>query len=176
MIKCLINSGRGAAGPLFRGPMTAFFFMPSACPLPSLVLPRQPPPSRQRMLFCACGSFPLFCADLCARCYRARAHSRSRFAGQREQVLARDRYRCHACGAGKAARRLHVHHRRPGVHDPDWLVSLCAACHARVHRLAALRRWLPERLIALWSEQHPEAPVQLQFPWLIVAGEPERAA
>jgi hypothetical protein len=81
-------------------------------------------------------------------------------------VLDRDRA-CQGCGAGKEAslpaRRLHVHHRQPGFHDPAWLIALCPACHARVHRLAVIRRWLPEPLVALWAEQHPGAPLQLQF-------------
>jgi hypothetical protein len=69
-----------------------------------------------------------------------------------------------------------VHHRKPGLHDPEWLVSLCAACHARIHRLLALRAWLPDRLIALWAEQHPDAPLQLQFSFVLPGGERERAA
>lgn len=101
-------------------------------------------------------------AGLCRRCYRARAHSRSRFEGHRDRVLERDRV-CQGCGAGKAARRLHVHHRKPGLHDADWLITLCAACHARVHRLSALHSWLPEELVELWREQHPGVAVQMQF-------------
>ena len=42
-------------------------------------------------------------------------------------------------------------------------MTLCAACHARVHRLSAIRRWLPEDLVDLWQEQHPGVPVQMQF-------------
>ena len=36
-------------------------------------------------------------------------------------------------------------------------------CHARIHKLAApgRRGWLPPRLVELWIEQHPGAPVQL---------------
>jgi hypothetical protein len=69
-----------------------------------------------------------------------------------------------------------VHHRRKGVHDPQWLVTLCAACHARVHRLA-LRCWLPEDLINLWTEQHPGIPVQMQFRLpLVYAGQKAAAA
>lgn len=121
---------------------------------------------RQRTLFCDCGQGTPAVAGLCRACYGARAHSRARFAGNRESVLNRDRA-CRGCGgAGKTARGLHVHHRRPGLHDPDWLVTLCAACHARVHRLSAIRRrWLPEHVVELWSEQHPTVPVQMQFPF-----------
>jgi hypothetical protein len=42
-------------------------------------------------------------------------------------------------------------------------VTVCAACHARLHRLLAIRSWLPGPLAGLWSEQHPLLPVQLQF-------------
>jgi 5-methylcytosine-specific restriction endonuclease McrA len=104
----------------------------------------------------------MFCAGLCARCYWSAQHSRRRFDGHRERVLARDRHRCRACGAGE---NLAVHHRRRGVHQPRLLITLCAACHARVHRLAALRSWLEPALVSLWREQHRGVPLQLQFPW-----------
>jgi len=42
--------------------------------------------------------------------------------------------------------------------------GLNSACHTRLHRLAALRAWIPELLVVLWSEQHAGFPVQLQFP------------
>jgi hypothetical protein len=48
-----------------------------------------------------------------------------------------------------------VHHREAGRHHPDSLVTVCAACRARIHRLGAVRRWRPERLVELWTEQHP---------------------
>jgi hypothetical protein len=57
---------------------------------------------------------------------------------------------------------LHVHHRHPGDHTQ--LVTLCAGCHARVHRTRVLRRWLPEILVALWREWHPDSVEQLQLP------------
>ena len=41
---------------------------------------------------------------------------------------------------------------------------LCRACHARLHRLRAIDRWVPELLTELWAEQHPGAPRQLQLP------------
>jgi hypothetical protein len=122
---------------------------------------------QQRRLFCRCGQETPAVAGLCRSCYRAEAHSRSRFDGNRAAVLERDRT-CRACGAGKPARGLHVHHRKPGFHHPDWLITLCAGCHARVHRLAAIRRWLPERLVELWMEQHPGTAVQLQFPISVI--------
>lgn len=113
-----------------------------------------------RPLLCACGNFA-FVAGLCRSCYRSRAHSRQRFGGLREEILQRDGCLCRACGA---ADRLHVHHRQPGRNDRELLITVCAGCHARLHRLAALRAWLPDLLVALWIEQHPGVPVQLQLP------------
>ena len=115
----------------------------------------------QRPLFCSCGAATPAVAGLCRSCYRRRQHSRARFAGLREEILDRDGRLCLACRTGG---RLHVHHRRPGVNDREWLVTLCAACHARVHRLLALRVWIPEPLVPLWAELHPGIPLQLQFP------------
>jgi hypothetical protein len=44
------------------------------------------------------------------------------------------------------------------------MITLCASCHATVHRSQSIRRWLPEALLVLWVEQHPERPQQLQLP------------
>ena len=116
---------------------------------------------RQRALFCPCGrDFP-WTAGLCRSCYRAAAHSRHRFAGLRDEILDRDRRQCRTCGS---VERLHVHHRKPGINDRDWLITVCAGCHARLHRLAALRVWIPGLLVVLWEEQHPGVAVQLQLP------------
>ena len=93
-------------------------------------------------------------AGFCASCYRQRRHSARYFAGVRDQVLLREGYRCQGCGAGN---------QWPGIHDAKWLVTLCPACHAVVHKLLAHRRWLPDPLLALWREQHPALPLQLQF-------------
>jgi len=115
----------------------------------------------QRSLFCSCGrDFP-FTAGLCRSCYRSAAHSRARFDGLREEILERGGRLCRACGS---AHRLHVHHRQPGINQRELLITVCAGCHARLHRLAALRVWIPELLVALWIEQHPGVPVQLQLP------------
>ena len=118
--------------------------------------------ARQARLFCSCGETRLLCSGLCRTCYGRQAHSRLRFAGHRLEVLARDAGRCQGCGSD---RKLAVHHRRPGVHDPRLLITLCAACHARVHRLRAMRHWLEPTLVPFWQEQHPRMPLQLQFPW-----------
>ena len=116
----------------------------------------------QPALFCPCGETPSG-SSLCRRCAQHQADSRRRFGGEREAVLRRDRYRCTVCHQNDE--RLHVHHRRRGCHQRRWLTTVCAACHARLHRTAAIRSgWLPPFLIELWSEQHPGVPVQLQFP------------
>ncbi len=114
----------------------------------------------QRLLFCPCGRALESRRALCRGCAQRKSYSRRRFGGHRETVLERDGHRCQSCGAGKG---LQVHHRRPGLHDPDWLITLCAGCHARVHRLEALRCWLPEQEIRFWEEWHPAAPRQWQF-------------
>ena len=119
--------------------------------------------ARQPRLFCSgCAAGPPHLAGLCRRCYAACARSRRRFAGHREAVLARDGHCCRVCG-GKD--RVAVHHRRPGFHERDLLISVCIHCHARLHRLAVLRRWVPCLLAELWQEIHPGVPVQLQFGW-----------
>ncbi len=100
------------------------------------------------------------CQGLCRQCYRRRQLSQRAFGGLREAVLARDGQACRNCAA---KRQLAVHHRVPGLNRIDLLVTLCAACHARVHRLGAIRRWLPELLVLLWAELHPGTPRQLQF-------------
>lgn len=127
--------------------------------------------ARQKILFCECGGAVPTIAGFCLKCYRAYAHSRRYFDGNRDAVLARDGERCRTCGAGKTdGSRLPVHHRLPGVHREELLVTLCAACHAQVHRRFRQRGWLPEALVEFWCEQHPDLPLQLQFP-LSVLGE-----
>ena len=117
-------------------------------------------PAWQPSLFCGCGDALPALRGLCRRCYWRSRNSCRRFGGRRERVLARDGFGCAVCGSRE---HIVVHHRRPGNHDPRMLVSLCAACHARVHRTRAMRRWLPEALVPLWAEQHPGTPVQLQI-------------
>ena len=114
----------------------------------------------QPSLFCACGVAVPSVAGLCRRCYRRQAHSREKFGGRREEVLVRDAYQCRVCGS---ADRIAVHHRRPGFDAAYDLITLCAGCHARVHKLLSIRIWLPDVLLMLWAEQHPGAPLQHQF-------------
>jgi len=52
----------------------------------------------------------------------------------RQQVLRRDAWRCQACGAMST---LEVHHQQFRSHSSadseDNLITLCSACHARLH-------------------------------------------
>ena len=51
------------------------------------------------------------------------------------QVLERDGWRCQACGARLNLEVHHKQHRSQSGDDSELnLISLCAACHARVHR------------------------------------------
>jgi 5-methylcytosine-specific restriction endonuclease McrA len=50
------------------------------------------------------------------------------------QVLARDSWRCQACGSRN---NLQVHHQQPrsqqGSDEDSNLITLCAGCHAELH-------------------------------------------
>ena len=78
-----------------------------------------------------------------------------------------------ACRGCQSQHYLNVHHRHPGDHTQ--LVTLCAGCHARVHRTGVLRRWLPKILIDLWREWHRDAVEQLRLPVEMSAGVPAGA-
>jgi ATP-dependent DNA helicase RecQ len=63
----------------------------------------------------------------------------------RQQVLRRDGWRCQSCGAMS---NLEVHHQAFRSHAGDDsvqnLITLCASCHASIHKGAQLvidRRW-----------------------------------
>ena len=122
--------------------------------------PHQQIPPKQLSLCCPCGEPTLFRRGLCLRCYHSRRRDRARFAGRREQILARDRRLCRVCYAPAP---LVVHHRRPS-NLPSALITLCRRCHARLHRLRAIDRWVPDVLEELWAEQHPGSPRQIQLP------------
>ena len=115
---------------------------------------------RQLALFCHCGALPPLTAGLCNSCYWKRRHSLRFFGGRREEVLERDGRSCRACGS---ERWIGIHHRQPGSSHPSLLIVLYAACHAQVHRLLSIWKWIPALLVELWVEQHPGAPVQMQF-------------
>ena len=117
-------------------------------------------PQIQLPLCCPCGSPDLYRGGLCESCYNRGRRSRARFGGRRERVLERDHRTCRVC---QASAPLVVHHRRPSNRSSS-LITLCRACHARLHRLRAIDRWVPDLLETLWAEQHPGAPRQLQLP------------
>jgi 5-methylcytosine-specific restriction endonuclease McrA len=73
--------------------------------------------------------------------------------GRRDEVLARDNYRCRLCGD---TNWLHAHHVRyrsePGsTHDLSNLITLCAQCHNTVH--ANKHKWQPILLKMLGHDQ-----------------------
>lgn len=113
----------------------------------------------QLPLCCPCGSPDLYRRGLCEACYNRGRRDRARFGGGRERVLARDRHLCRVCHAPAP---LVVHHRRPS-NVSSALITLCRGCHARLHRLGAIDRWVPDLLTELWAEQHPGSPRQLQL-------------
>jgi 5-methylcytosine-specific restriction endonuclease McrA len=53
----------------------------------------------------------------------------------RQQILCRDGWRCQSCGTMS---NLEVHHREfrshSGTDTEENLITLCAACHSRLHR------------------------------------------
>jgi 5-methylcytosine-specific restriction endonuclease McrA len=53
----------------------------------------------------------------------------------RQQILRRDGWRCQSCGT---MLNLEVHHREfrshSGADSDENLITLCTACHARMHR------------------------------------------
>ncbi len=57
------------------------------------------------------------------------------YEGLRQQILLRDGWRCQSCGTMS---NLEVHHMkfrsRSGEDSEENLITLCAACHASVHR------------------------------------------
>lgn len=117
---------------------------------------------RQTTLWCRCGSLQVAKRGLCAACYAREQHDRRFYAGLRSTVVARDGRLCRLCAtACLAPAALVVHHRRPGRSRLPWLVALCRACHARVHRLQVVRRVYPDPFLELWREQHPAAHEQL---------------
>ena len=115
---------------------------------------------QQIPLCCPCGEPVLYRRGLCQTCYNRRRRDRSRFAGKRERILERDHRTCRVCYSPAP---LVVHHRRP-ANVSSSLITLCRACHARLHRLRAIDRWVPDLLETLWAEQHPSSPRQLQLP------------
>ena len=92
----------------------------------------------QRVLHCRCGRTKVLAHGMCAICYTLKRQDQKHFAGLREAVLERDGYRCRGCDAsGRDKRSITVHHRIPGKSVVNLIISLCPACHAKVHRTIA---------------------------------------
>lgn len=119
---------------------------------------------RQTAMHCPCGRAKLVAAGLCGTCYTLKRQDTEHFGGLREVVLERDGYRCRVCDAsGRGKRTITVHHRRPGQSVLEWMIALCPACHAKVHRTKAVRVIMPPLLLKLWREQNPGAQEQIAF-------------
>lgn len=150
---------------LYAFPQPPSIFPPEEREAPSrpanLVQGRELRRSRQRVLFCRCGSSSIWARGLCQRCYSRERADQKQFSGLRERVLERDGHTCRGCGATSVTTVLAVHHRQPGVSSLDLLVTLCPACHAMVERTQMFFRDGPELLRLLWRELHPQASEQL---------------
>ncbi len=121
---------------------------------------------RQTTMWCqTCGGEGKLIAGLCSRCYSRRHWDKHYFAGLRAHVLERDGHACQLCTRpARGKRSIIVHHRRPGISKVAFLIALCPACHARLHRTRVLKHGLMRttlQAILLWREIHPDAPEQL---------------
>ena len=126
--------------------------------------------SRQRTLWCrSCAAEGKLIGGYCSRCYARRRWDRHYFAGLRAQVLARDGHSCQLCYQSASGKRsIVVHHRRPGVSKSHYLITLCPACHARLHRTHVWRlqpSGIPSQALLLWRELHPHSPEQMALPF-----------
>ena len=117
----------------------------------------------QDSLWCPCGALEVNRRGLCRRCDRLRRLSREHFGGLRERVLLRDEARCRCCGEFEI-QRLVVHHRRPGANSIRLLLTLCRACHVRIHRTWRPRFGFSGELRLLWREQYPDLAEQRELP------------
>jgi len=119
---------------------------------------------RQRVMHCPCGNAQVLALGLCATCYSLKRQDEEYFGGLREAVLERDGYRCRGCDAsGRDKRSITAHHRVPGKSILSLMLSLCPACHAKVHRTKAVLSAMPSILLELWREQHPHGHEQVQL-------------
>ena len=104
---------------------------------------------------------PAVLLRLVPRCYWRHAHSRRRFAGHREAVFGPRPPPLPRLWVGA---ELAVHHRRPGIHQPRFLITLCAAAMPASTGCApcaigSSRRWSRSGTSSI------PVPVQLQFAW-----------
>lgn len=99
---------------------------------------------KQYAMHCRCGRAKILAHEMCVVCYTLRRQDEDYFAGLREKVLERDGYRCRVCDAsGRDRRSIIVHHRVPGRFLLHLMISLCPACHAKIHRTRAVVRLMP---------------------------------
>ena len=129
----------------------------------------------QRVMHCPCGNAKVLALGLCATCYTLKRQDKEHFGGLREAVLERDGYRCRVCDAsGRDKRSIIVHHRVPGKSLLKLMISLCPACHAKIHRTKAVLSEMAPLLLQLWREQHPNGHEQrvLSFTLLHLLAEP----
>ena len=131
----------------------------------------------QRSICCPCGNDNVLALGLCATCYTLKRQDEEYFGGYREEVAARDGYRCAVPGCTtlkRGKRSIAVHHRMPGNNDPKLMITLCLACHSKVTRTRHLRREWPPLLRILWREQHPKGHEQtaLNFREMTPAAKP----
>jgi 5-methylcytosine-specific restriction endonuclease McrA len=118
----------------------------------------------QRVLHCPCGNAKVLAKGLCPTCYTLKRQDEEYFGGHREEVLKRDDYRCRVPGCTtlkRGKRSVAVHHREPGNSDPEMMLTLCLACHAKVTRTLYVQDDWPEFLRVLWREQHPDGHEQV---------------
>lgn len=117
---------------------------------------------KQHAMHCRCGKAKILANGMCAVCYTLKRQDEEYFGGLREKVLERDGYRCRVCDAsGRDKRSIIVHHRVPGKSVLGLMISLCPACHAKIHRTRVVTRLMPPLLLELWREIHPNAEEQI---------------
>ena len=123
----------------------------------------------QESLLCGCGAEALR-GGLCARCDRRERLSRENFSGLRTAVLLRDGCACRICGESNIETLL-VHHRKPGVDEMRFLITLCRKCHVRIHRTWRPAWWFLtwDLLRRLWREANRDLPEQLPLALLPAA-------
>ena len=128
-------------------------------------------------MYCRCGREKIVANGHCATCYTLHRQDTAHFGGLRERVLERDGYLCRGCGAsGRDKRSIAVHHRRPGRSRLELMISLCPACHAKIHRTRAVLSEMPSLLLELWRELHPCGHEQTMIDFRAPATRPEPIA
>ena len=128
----------------------------------------------QRAFYCRCGREKIVANGHCGTCYTLRRHDKKHFDGLRERVIERDSNSCRGCGAsGRDKRSIVVHHRQPGRSRLDLMISLCPACHAKIHRTKAILLEMPAILLELWRELHPRGHEQTILDFRRKVAEPQ---